>query len=474
MLRLTDDGRGMPMKLLQFLLMVLLTLPYAVAAESKSSVGHAEQAFHMWLAAHNAGERQLFEAFKAKYKDKDDVQWFVDFRESQGTFQLVEVKSSTPTSVEALVVSEWGNALLARITLKPGDSLELSSMGFEGVPTPDAFKPEPMELDALVAETRERLNALESKGKLSGSFLLMHNGESVFAWTGGLADREANVPVSAETQFRMASLGKMFTAVAILQLAEDGRLSLDDPLSRHLTDYPNQEVAAAVTLRQLLNHTSGTGDIFGKEFPKISGSLRTHRDYWGRFAAAPLKFEAGAKDGYSNYGYILLGSVIEAISGQSYYDYVDQHIYRPAGMTSTGSKPESESIPGRAHAYTKVDGKWTRETATLPWRGMAAGGGYTTTRDLVRFATALTNGTLISAESLEAATRPQNNKGSYGYGFGVSGEGPEREFGHSGGALGANAVFSVLPVKGYTVVGLSNFDPSTMGDMVRFVTRRLP
>ena len=115
-----------------------------------------------------------------------------------------------------------------------------------------------------------------------------------------------------------------------------------------------------------------------------------------------------------------------------------------------------------------------RETATLPWRGTAAGGGYTTARDLVKFATALQSGKLISAESLAAATRPQNIKGWYGYGFMVSGDGHDRQYGHEGGAPGMNGILNVRPAQGCTVVGLSNFDPSTMANVVNFVTRRLP
>lgn len=433
-----------------------------------------QEAFNLWLVAHNANDRALFEAFNKKYQYPADPQIDIDFRESVGRLEFIEFRRSSATGVEALVISEWGNALLARIGLAADDPLQMESMEFENVPTPAEHRPAPMPLDALEAEAKRRLDALAAQDKVSGSVLLARDGQPVFEWHGGMADREAAVPVTAATQFRMASLGKMFTAVAILQLAEAGKLSLDDRLSKHLPDYPNKTVADAVTLRQLLTHTAGTGNIFDDEFPKISDTLRTHRDYWGAFAAAPLDFEAGSQEQYSNYGYLLLGSVIEAVSGQSYYDYVDGHIHRPAGMTATGSEPESVSVPRRAHAYTRTEGEWTRETRTLPWRGMAAGGSYTTAGDLMRFATALQDGTLLSAESLQAATRPQNLKGWYGYGFMVSGDGDRRQFGHEGGAPGSNAILNVRPATGYTVVGLGNFDPSTLANIVNFVTHRLP
>lgn len=455
-------------------LAALLLIPLSLSAEQKAPAGYAKQAFDMWLAAHNSGERSELEAFSNKYDKKGDYKWYVNFRESVGQLQLLEVRTNTPTRADALVVHEWGNAILASILFEDDDDFAFDQMQFESVPTPDAFKPASMEREMLVQEATRRLNGLEAEGKLSGSFLMSCKGQQDFEWNGGLADREASIPVSAATRFRMASLGKMFTAVAIFQLVDAGRLSLDDPLSRHLSDYPNQDVARAITLRQLLNHTSGTGNVFGDEFPKISASLKTHQDYWGAFASKPLEFDPGTKEGYSNYGYILLGSVIEAVSGQSYYDYVEQHIFRPTGMASTGAEPETESIPDRANAYTKTDGKWVRETVTLPWRGTAAGGGYTTARDLVKFATALQSGKLISAESLAAATRPQNLKGWYGYGFMVGGDGHDRQFGHEGGAPDMNAILNVRPAQGCMVVGLSNFDPSTMANVVNFVTRRLP
>lgn len=293
-------------------------------------------------------------------------------------------------------------------------------------------------------------------------------------WHGGAADRLHGLAIDEATRFRLGSLNKMFTAVAILQLQEAGRLSLDDRIGVHLDNYPNQEVANTVSIRQLLNHTSGLGDIFGEEFERRSQSIRTLSDYWNLASAAPLGSPPGSEDGYSNYGYILLGSIIEAVSGQSYYDYVDEHIHRVAGMDSTGSEPESTPMRGRALAYSKVDGKWVHETRTLPWCGTSAGGGYSTVGDLVKFAQALRGGKLISHASLALATSPQNNKGWYGYGFMVSGQGAERQYGHEGGAPGANAVLVVLPAAGYVVVGLSNVDPGAMENAVNFIVHRLP
>jgi len=281
-------------------------------------------------------------------------------------------------------------------------------------------------------------------------------------------------PVDATTKFRLASLSKMFTAVAILQLAEAGKLSLDDTIARHLKGYPNQAVATAITIRQLLNHTSGLGEIFDDGFERRKGALKTLSDYWAVYGGAAPTFTPGTQDQYSNYGYILLGSIIEAASGQSYDAYVEQHIFAPTGMTSTGSVPEAIVVPGRAVPYTLNEGQWVRESKTLPLRGTPAGGGYSTADDLLRFAEALRGGRLISSEALQAATSPQNTKGWYGYGLMVSGEGGQRQYGHEGGAPGANAALIVLPSQGYVVIGLSNVDPDAMENVVNFVCNRLP
>jgi CubicO group peptidase (beta-lactamase class C family) len=463
------------LRIFRLLLPLLLLIPFNVNAQQGAPAGYARQAFDTWLSAHNSGDPKKLEAFNAKYDPGNDYRWYVDFRESVGELKLLEVRGDRPNRHDALVLSEWGNTLLASIVFEDDADFGFDEMRFEGMPTPDAFKPAPVAWDLLTKEAARRLDELEGKDKLSGSFLMRCKGQQDFEWSGGLADREASTPVTPATRFRMASLGKMFTAVAILQLADAGRLSLDDPLSRHLPDYPTQAVARRITLRQLLNHTSGTGEIFSDEFPKISASLKTHRDYWGVFASKPLEFEPGTEERYSNYGYILLGAVVEAASGQDYYDYIDQHVFRPAGMTATGAEPEITPVSDRAHAYTKTDEKkWIREIARLPWRGTAAGGGYTTPRDLVRFVAALEDGTLVSAKSLAAATRGQNLKGWYGYGFMVSGEGRDRQYGHEGGAPGMNGILNARPAQGCMVAGLSNFDPASMANIVNYVTHRLP
>jgi CubicO group peptidase (beta-lactamase class C family) len=162
------------------------------------------------------------------------------------------------------------------------------------------------------------------------------------------------------------------------------------------------------------------------------------------------------------------------VSGQPYDDYVRDHVFRRAGMRSTGSLPESVHVPGRAVGYTRPspDGAWEPNSDTLPWRGTAAGGGYSTVGDLLRFAEALRSGRLISEATLAEATRPHQQQ--YGYGFDVRGQGPLRSYGHGGGAPGINGELRIFPGLGEVVVSLSNLDPPAACELVEFFTLRMP
>jgi D-alanyl-D-alanine carboxypeptidase len=311
---------------------------------------------------------------------------------------------------------------------------------------------------ATLAALKARAEDLAKNDQFSGVLLVARNGKVLLQKAWGRANRETGAPVTLDTRFRMGSMNKMFTAVATLQLVEAGKLALDDPIGKILTDYPNKELASKVTVRHLLSHTGGTGDIFGPDFMKNRLTLREHSDYLKLYGSRALAYEPGTLYQYSNYGFILLGAIIERLSGRSYYDYVNDKIFKPAGMASTGSLPESQSVPNRAVGYMASDGgAWVPNTDTLPWRGTAAGGGYSTAGDLLRFAAALESGKLISKASLAEAIRP--HQGNYGYGFQVKGYGSSQSFGHGGAAPGMSGDLRVFPELGYVVVCLSNLDP---------------
>jgi CubicO group peptidase (beta-lactamase class C family) len=346
------------------------------------------------------------------------------------------------------------------------DFLQTFGPGAVGVKTPRLT-----EAGALAALTA-LADDLAKNDQFSGALLVARHGKVLLQRAWGRANRETGAPVTLDTQFRVGSMNKMFTAIATLQLVEAGKLALDDPIGKYLTDYPNRDLASRVTVRHLLTHTGGTGDIFGPDFMKNRLTLRELGDYLKLYGSRALIHEPGKEFHYSNYGFILLGAIIERVSGMSYYDYVSTRIFQPAGMASTASVPENESVPRRAVGYMAGEAGRVANTDTLPWRGTSAGGGYSTVGDFLRFVEALESGKLISKAMLAEATRRQQD--DYGYGFQVNGDGRLGSYGHSGGAPGINGDLRVFPQLGYVLVALSNLDPPVASGLVDFFADRMP
>lgn len=339
----------------------------------------------------------------------------------------------------------------------------------------------------LMSELRGKLEQEAAEDSFSGAVLIARNGAPIFAEAYGLADRERATGNTVQTRFRLGSINKMFTGVATLQLVAGGKLRLDDPLGKYLTDFPQKEVATKVTVEHLLNHTSGTGDIFGPEFDARRMQLRTLSDFAKLQEDKGLRFEPGTRWEYSNYGFILLGVLTEKVSGQTYYDYVRDHIYLPAQMWSSGSEPEDTFLPDRSIGYTRAAGTTLRpstgllpdlrpNTESLPYRGSSAGGGYSTVYDLLSFANAVQQNKLLPprfTEMLNTGKVETDHSTQYGYGFEHHTNNGAHWIGHTGGAIGMNGDLEFCPELGYTVVSLANLDPPSAGRIARFITTSL-
>jgi len=396
----------------------------------------------------------------------------VHLREMTGGFTLLRIENSEPSSVTALL-QEKDSDNLARLTLSvgPEDPPRLVTKRINGANRPaDLAIKRMIQADALAALSA-RAEEQVKNDKFSGTVLIAQHDEVLLEKAFGQADRTTDTPVTLDTQFRIGSMNKMFTAVATLRLVETGKLSLNDAIGKHLPDYPNEDVKTKVTVRHLLTHTGGTGDFFGPQYTANRLKLREHNDYVELYGSRALLHEPGAEHRYSNYGYILLGRIIEEVTGVSYYEYMRRNIYEPAGMQSTDSLPETTDVPKRAAGYMRRNGSWQPNTETLPWRGTSAGGGYSTTKDLLRFAQALESGTLISKKMLAEATTPQLQH--YGYGFGIQGEGVLRSYGHGGGAPGMNGELRIFPQLGYVLISLSNLDPPAATRLINFFANRM-
>ena len=462
------------------LLVLLLLCSVLGTAQTQLPDTPAAHQFSAWLESFNRGDRDAYRDFMQKNYPTglEHLDRYADFREMTGGFDLKKLEESTPDKLTALV-QERGSDQMARITMEveAADPHHITNLDLRAVPRPAEFALPHLSQSELLAATKKKLEHAVATDHFSGAVLIEKEGKPVFSDAEGLADREHKIPNTLKTRFRIGSMNKMFTAVSTLQLVQGGKLGLDDPIGKYLTDYPNKDVASKVQIHHLLTHTGGTGDIFGPEFDAHRLELRTLDDYVKLYGKRDLKFEPGSKWEYSNYGFILLGVIIEKVSGQSYYDYVREHIYVPAGMTATGSEPEDTSVPDRSVGYTKMDSpQWKPNTDTLPYRGTSAGGGYSTVEDLARFAAALEQHKLLNAHYTELLTtgKPGTPDNSYAFGFGDHKINGIRCFGHGGGAPGMNGQLEICPSDGYVVAVLANEDPPAAGRMADFIASRLP
>jgi D-alanyl-D-alanine carboxypeptidase len=439
-----------------------------VAAYLKAFNSGEEAAMRAFFNEHAAAaslERRPVEARLAAYRE---------MRGEIGRLELRRVLAASDTSVRVLAQGRGGGWLELGFEFEAqpphmlvGLRVEESSPEEAGANLPATLS----EADAL-KRAAELVEGVVRADEFSGVVLVAKNGQPVMRNAYGLASREYNVPNRTDTKFNLGSINKVFTQVAVGQLAEQGKLSFDDTLGKHLPDYPNRQAAEKVTIRQLLSMSSGIGDFFGAKYDATpKDRLRKLSDFLPLFAAEPLQFEPGTQRRYSNGGYIVLGAIIEKVTGQSYYDYVREHVFKPAGMTDTEYYEADQATPNLASGYTRegaTAGARRNNFYTRPARGTSAGGGYSTAEDLLRFAQALQTGKL-RLPNFRAPAGGGQQAGLSGGGF--------AGIGVAGGAAGINAVLEVEPTPdGYTLVVLSNYDPPSaqkLGRQLRAVFERV-
>ncbi len=430
-----------------------------------------------WLTSFNAADEAGIANFQRTYARETPVKEVLQQRKETGGFTLVSLESASPTKLVATLqeVELPDSRIRFEIEVTPGSPSSTTSLTVEALPVPHLD--EKGALAALVA----RADSLAKRDLFSGAVLVARDDRVLLERAWGFADREKERPATVGTQFRLGSMNKIITAVAALQLVEAGKLSLDTPIGKYLPKYPNKEAAAKVTLRHLLTHRAGVGEIgFGEspefkspaEFIARRDAMRTPSDYLRQYAGHALAFEPGSKTEYSSLGFMIVGALIERVSGQRYYDYVQKHVCDVAGMKDTASLPETAAVVNRAVGYMRQGDAWVPNWETLPYRGSPAGGGYSTVRDLLRFVQALQSGKLLSPEMYAESTKLQS--GWQGLGFEVIGEGALASYGHGGMAPGMNAHLRVYPKLGYLIIVLSNFDPPAAGLIYSYLHDRMP
>ncbi|GIJ58458.1 serine hydrolase domain-containing protein [Virgisporangium aurantiacum] len=326
------------------------------------------------------------------------------------------------------------------------------------------------ELDRLIAD-------LAARDVFSGSVLITHRGRTVLSRSYGMADKARQVPIGPDTLFGLASVAKLFVAVAIAQLAQRGTLSHLDPIGRHLDGFP-AEIADRVTVHHLLTHTSGLGDFYGDpgfwDVVRTWTSVRQQTDAIGAFVRGEtLAFPPGAGSRYSNSAYFLLERIVERVSGQDYHDYVGEHIFRTAGMGNAGfyTVPQLRTDRRIAHGYYRPPGS-TDRVDNLDTQ-MFQPGAFATCAQMERFAHALweerlldpayTRLTLSPRLPMPPPPGPDPLTAFTGYGPIATVAGDHWSYGHSGGATnGAAADLVFYPDSGYVTVILSNYEPESV------------
>lgn len=383
-------------------------------------------------------------------------------RSDSGGLTLVRAEAVGPDLIGVKAdnaLTGWRDTVMLRLESEAPHRIK--SVGMY-LPDPPAALKSPL-TDAQIGAAAEQLaSRLASVDGFSGAYLLARGDRLVSSGAYGEANKDFAVRNTLDTRFNLGSMNKMFTAVAIAQLVEEGKLSFDDPVSKFVPDLLAPGAADKIKVKHLLTHSGGLGSHFTEKFMNASrANFRNTADYLELIRGAEPAFEPGSKSQYSNSGFLLLGRIVEVASGRDYHDYVREKIYLPAGMTSTGEfeldKVNRNLAVGYERSFDDGGKSYRNNIFEHVIRGGPAGGGYSTVGDLHRFAQALMGGKLVSKEMVKTLTtaKPELASNGYGYGFSVSPDG--RVVGHSGGFPGISSNLDIHPATGQVMVILSNY-----------------
>lgn len=317
------------------------------------------------------------------------------------------------------------------------------------------------------------IDKLIADNDLSGSVLIAQGDKPIYERAFGFADAKRATKITENTRFSMASGSKMFTAIAIAQLAEKGKLSYSDPISKYFPDFPDMAFAKKATVHHLLSHTSGVKEYWTDEYRKNWKYITDVKQMLPWVYKVGTEFEPGTKFQYSNSNFILAGLIVEKVSGIDYYSYVRKGITEPLGMTITDFYLRDGSVSNLAEFLKKGASGW--EVADHGARGTSAGGCYSTARETLKFARGFVGGKLISKDSLStliiSKTRVVNAPMDYGYGFEINNEGNVRSYGHGGIASGINFAFRYFPGEDLTLVIFNNQDNGAYDDLRKNIVK---
>lgn len=404
----------------------------------------------------------------AKAREVFHKQLALAARDSGGV-DFVDARTQGPPGMLVVTVKGRRTGQLVAVVLLPDPQqpgkLVMADMFPVDDPALYADWPDTATSQAQIAQLAgDALDHLVKNNDFSGCVTVTDGARTIFDECRGLAERRFNVPISRGTRFHIGSMNKMFTAVAIAQLVEVGKLSWSDTLALRVPEYPDQAAANKITVWQLVRHMSALGDFLVPELYENREKFVEPADYLELIARQPMVGEPDGEWSYSNAGYMLLGRIIENASGQSYTDYIQHHVFAPAGMTDSGYDRVDDVVPGLAVGYFREGAfstEWKADWLKVPYSASPAGGGYSTNADLLRFSAALRGGKLVKSATLEKMFENPVPAGPGGYaaGFGDRVSSGRHIRGHAGGIEGTDANLAIVWETGATVALTSNQGP---------------
>ncbi|HEX8197560.1 MAG TPA: serine hydrolase domain-containing protein [Pyrinomonadaceae bacterium] len=393
---------------------------------------------------------------------------FQRIKQSSGGMQIVAVEKPKPNTLVIILKMNDGRFVQLDVEMEAEPPNRIL-----GISRRQARAPGSALQFTSFEELDRQLSKMTAEDRFSGVVLIGEENKIAFQKAYGMADRENRTLNRLDTMFDIGSFNKMFTSVAILRLAQEGKINLDDRLGKYLKGFP-LEIANKVTIRQLLQMRSGLGDWIGNQ--KLTENVKRFRkvdDYLEMARTLPLKFEPGTGEAYNNLGYVVLGAVIEAVTKRSYYDVIEDYVYKPAGMKSTGSfeRGKGKNI---AISYTRrKEGDPSPRSLTAPLVssvsyfppvGSPAGGGFSTSEDIKRFCEAFFANRLLR-EDFTNLLLNQYEK--------VKEAKPPRSLAAGGGADGVSMFVIVNAETGRLVIVLTNFDRPIASDVSRDIFAQL-
>jgi CubicO group peptidase (beta-lactamase class C family) len=383
--------------------------------------------------------------------------------EANGGFRLAGITKAEAGTISVLLVGlKSGIWFEERLAVNGAGQLDRARLN----PTfpAESVLPKDLSDDSVAHEVNSAVAKLSRMGLFSGIVTVARGRQTIASASGGYADLSKKTAITGSTQFTLGSMGKMFTAAAIGQAIDQGKLSFDDTVGKFFPDYPNQTVRDKVTVGMLLSHTAGLGDFLGKRTPDMmKNGVKRAADFMPLYDTEEPQFVPGTNWAYSNAGLALAGAILEKVSGEDYPDYLRKHIFAVAGMTNS----DPNNIPHTTARMVTPYTKFSERGPSPDWHeaehdiGSPAGGAISTANDLVRFADALRNGKLVSNATFEEMTKPHGSAlaAKYGYSMEIGELYGRTVVGHGGGFPGVSTRLYLVLDSPYTVVALSNIDP---------------